>query len=82
MKNNANLHLEDKFGNSPADVAGSRDLQYELMDCLARPFSNPFYKKKIIDFLRERRKKVLETLKEKYNLNEEKPGNRENENNK
>jgi hypothetical protein len=81
LKNQANIHLKDKLGNSVADIAGSRELRFYLMDFFAHPFSNPIYRKKIADFLKIRRKKHLENLKEKLRLRDILANNEENENN-
>ena len=58
LKYKANVHLKDNFGNSVSDVAGSKELKYYLGDLMAQPYMNPFYKKKIADFLRKRDKNI------------------------
>ena len=69
LKYKANIHLKDKFGKSASDVAGSRELQYYLGDIMTQPFSNPIFKKKVLDFLKVReneieKKKIVKKLKE------------------
>ena len=60
LRNKANIHLRDNLGNSASDVAGSRELQYYLGDIMAQPFSNPIYKKKVDDFLKQKEKDIEE----------------------
>ena len=67
IRNRANVHLTDNMGNSPADVAGSKELKYYLGDIITQPFSNPTYKKKIVDFLKDKNDKIQE-LKAKERL--------------
>ena len=60
LKNKANIHLKDNFGNSASDVAGSKELKYYLGDIMTQPYSNPIYRKKILDFMRKRDKTIEE----------------------
>ena len=88
LRNKANIHLKDNFGNSASDVAGSKELKYYLGDIMTQPYSNPIYKKKIIDFMKKRDKNIEEArnkkrLKEieeehKYNISEYNEENEEN----
>ena len=74
LRNKANIHLKDNFGNSASDVAGSKELKYYLGDLMTQPYSNPNYKKKVADFLRKREyniqqaeiKKRLKQIEEKH----------------
>ena len=72
LNNNGNIFLKDKKGLSPADVAGSKELKYYLYDYMAQPFSNPLYKARIKNFLKdrdERIKKKKEKAKEENYIN-------------
>ena len=69
LKYKANIHIKDNFGKSASDVAGSRELKYYLGDIMTQPFSNPIYKKKVLDFLKVReksieKKKIFKAFKE------------------
>ena len=68
LKNKANVHLSDEHGNTPADVAGSKELKYYLGDYVTQPYTNINCKKRVADFLRvrdekEREKRRIERLK-------------------
>ena len=63
VRNRANVHLRDYNGLSAADVAGSKELKYYLGDLMTQPFSNPNYKKKIADFLRDKNNRIQELRK-------------------
>ena len=54
IRHKANVYLRDNLGNSPADVAGSKELKYYLGDLMTQPYNNPAYKKRVADFLRKR----------------------------
>jgi len=54
IRNKANVHFSDNNGFTPADVAGSKELRYYLGDLMTQPYSNPSYKQRTADFLRER----------------------------
>ena len=60
LKNKANVHLSDEHGNTPADVAGSKELKYYLGDYITQPYTNINCKKRVADFLRVREEKVRE----------------------
>ena len=69
LKYKANIHLKDNSGKSASDVAGSRELKYYLGDMMTQPFSNPIFKKKVLDFLKIRekdieKKKIVKKFKE------------------
>ena len=57
LKNKANVHLSDEHGNTPADVAGSKELKYYLGDYVTQPYTNINCKKRVADFLRVRDEK-------------------------
>ena len=82
LKNKANIHLKDKYGNSPADVAGSKELRYYLGDIMTQPYSNPIYKQKIVNFMRKRYKNIEETnkLKKTKEIEEKKKLKKDDEN--
>ena len=82
LKNKANIHLKDKYGNSPADVAGSKELRYYLGDIMTQPYSNPIYKQKIANFMRKRYKNIEETnkLKKMKEIEEKKKLKKDDEN--
>ena len=63
VKNKANVHLRDNKGNSPADVAGSRELKYFLGDLLTLPYSNPVSKQRVASYLRERESIIQTKIK-------------------
>ena len=68
LKHKANVHLSDEHGNTPADVAGSKELKYYLGDYVTQPYTNINCKKRVADFLRvrdekEREKRRIERLK-------------------
>ena len=67
LRNKANIHLLDNFGRNASDVAGSKELKYYLGDIVTQPFSNPTFKKRMADFMRQREKDILEN-KLKKNL--------------
>ncbi len=67
LRNKANIHLLDNFGRNASDVAGSKELKYYLGDIVTQPFSNPAFKKRMADFMRQREKDILEN-KLKKNL--------------
>ena len=60
LRNKANIHLRDNLGKSASDVAGSRELQYYLGDIMTQPFSNPMFKKKVDDYLRQKELDIAE----------------------
>jgi ankyrin repeat protein len=69
LKYKANIHLKDNSGKSASDVAGSRELKYYLGDMMTQPFSNPVFKKKVLNFLKIRekdieKKKIVKKFKE------------------
>ena len=86
LRNKANIHLKDKYGYSASDVAGSKELKYYLGDFMTQPFSNPIYRKKVLDFLDKREeniekkklKKILKKIEEEHNINKEEGENEEN----
>ena len=76
LRNKANIHLKDNFGNSASDVAGSKELKYYLGDLMTQPYSNPNYKKKVADFLRKREFNIQqEQIRKNLKLKEEKHKN-------
>ena len=56
--NNGNIYLKDKKGLGPADIAGSKELKYYLVEYMSQPFSNPIYKARIQAFLKEREERI------------------------
>ena len=79
IKNKANVHLKDNRGNTPADVARSKELKYYLGDLLTMPYSNPSFKQRTANFLRERESAIEQKLKIKK-LEEQKKKELEEEN--
>ena len=74
LTNNGNIFLKDKNGLCPADVAANKELKLYLYDYMSLPFSNPIYKAKIQNFLKERdeRIKSRKQKEEEAKLKEEK----------
>ena len=60
LRNKANVHLSDINGNTPADIAGSKELRYYLGDFITQPYSNINCKKRVADYLRVRDEKIKE----------------------
>jgi len=56
--NNGNIFLKDKKGLGPADIAGSKELKYYLVEYMNQPFSNPIYKARIQAFLKDREERI------------------------
>ncbi len=61
--NNGNIFLKDKRGLSPADIAGSSELKYYLYEYMTQPFSNPIYKARIQNFLKDREERIKKKKK-------------------
>jgi len=72
LRHKANIHLKDKNGKSASDVAGSKELKFYLGDVMTQPYSNPIYKKKIADFLRDREERIQKERMKKRLLEIEK----------
>ena len=70
LKNNANIHQKDNRGYNVSDVAGSKELKYYLLEAMSQPYSNPEYKQRVLEFLKNRRKRIFEALKKKIQENE------------
>ena len=60
LKYKANAHLSDENGNTPADVAGSKELKYYLGDFITQPYTNIDCRKRVADYLRVRDEKIRE----------------------
>jgi len=58
LRHKANIHLKDKNGKSASDVAGSKELKFYLGDVMTQPYSNPIYKKRVADYLRDREERI------------------------
>ena len=65
LRHKANIHLKDKNGKSASDVAGSKELKLYLGDVMTQPFSNPIYKKRVADYLRDREDRILKARRDK-----------------
>ena len=72
LRHKANIHLKDKNGKSASDVAGSKELKFYLGDVITQPFSNPIYKKRVADYLRDREERIHKARKKKRLLEIEK----------
>lgn len=78
LRHKANIHLKDNNGKSASDVAGSKELKLYLGDMMTQPFSNPIYKKRVADYLRDREDRIHKAIMKKRLLEIEKE-RRENE---
>ena len=72
LRHKANIHLKDKNGKSASDVAGSKELKFYLGDVMTQPFSNPIYKKRVADYLRDREERIHKARMKKRLLEIEK----------
>jgi ankyrin repeat protein len=66
LNNNGNIFLKDKKDLSPADVAGSHELKYYLYEYMTQPFSNPIYKARIKNFLKDREERIKKKREKEF----------------
>ena len=59
LDNYANPFIKDKENKSPADIAGSLELKYFLMEHMSQPFNNPVYKLKLKNILEKREGNII-----------------------
>ena len=71
LSKGGNIFLKDKNGLGPADATENPEMKSFLLDYMAQPFSNPIYKARIKEFLKERDEK-LQKKKEKEEMEKKK----------